>query len=76
VIEQIRARIDATDGFVRLAPPALKPGAKVRIAEGPFSGMDAVFTAMQGEDRVRLLLSMLGTEREIVVPRQVLGARI
>lgn len=76
VIDQIRSRMDGDCGFVRLTPPALEPGAKVRIHEGPFSGLDAIFTAAHGEDRVRLLLSMLGTEREIVVPRHALGARI
>lgn len=76
VIDQIRVRIDPDNGFVRLAPPQLQPGAKVRINEGPFSGMDAIFTARHGEDRVRLLLSLLGSEREIVVPECVLGARI
>ena len=58
------------------APPALQPGATVRIKEGPFSGMDAIFAANHGEDRVRLLLSLLGSEREIVVPKHALGARI
>ncbi len=76
VIQQIRARIDLEDGFVRLAAPDLAPGTKVRINEGPFSGLDAIFAARQGEDRVRLLLTMLGAEREVVLPRSVLGARI
>ena len=76
VIQQIRARIDVDDGFVKLAPPELLIGTKVRINEGPFSGLDAIFAARQGEDRVCLLLSMLGSEREIVVPRSALGARI
>ena len=76
VIEQIRARIDVDDGFVKLAPPEMLAGTRVRINEGPFSGLDAIFAARHGEDRVRLLLTMLGSEREIVVPRSVLGARI
>ncbi len=74
--DQIRQRMDPEDGFVRLAPPELQPGARVRINEGPFSGMDAIFAAKHGEDRVRLLLSLLGSEREIVVPKHALGARI
>jgi transcriptional antiterminator RfaH len=76
VIEQIRARIDLDDGFVRLTAPDLMPGTKVRINEGPFSGLDAIFAAGQGDDRVRLLLTMLGSEREVVLPRSVLGTRI
>ena len=76
VITQIRARMDDDDGFVRLAAPELLAGTKVRINEGPFSGLDAIFAAAHGDDRVRLLLTMMGSEREIVVPRSVLGARI
>ena len=76
VVEQIRARIDAEDGFVKLAVPDLVCGAAVRINEGPFSGLDAIFMSHQGEDRVRLLLTMLNSEREIVIPKSVLGARI
>ena len=76
VIDQIKARIDLDDGFVRLTAPDLAPGTKVRINEGPFSGLDAIFTAAHSDDRVRLLLTMLGSEREVVLPRRVLGARI
>lgn len=76
VIDQIRSRIDVHDGFVRLAVPELAPGTKVRINEGPFSGLDAIFASAYGEDRVRLLLTMLGSEREVVLPRSILGARI
>lgn len=76
VIAGIRERMDSDDGFVRLKAPDLVPGTRLKINEGPFSGLDAIFTAAHGEDRVRLLLTMLGSEREVVVPRSVLGARI
>lgn len=76
IIEQIRARIDDADGFVKLALPELQAGAKVRINEGPFSGLDAIFMSHQGDDRVRLLLTMLNSDREIVIPSYALGARI
>ena len=76
VVEQIRARIDDADGFVKLALPELHAGAKVRINEGPFSGLDAIFMSHHGEDRVRLLLTMLNSDREILVPKYALGARV
>jgi len=76
VIAQILARIDPEDGFVRLGVPDLLPGAAVRINEGPFTGLDAIFVSYHSDDRVRLLLQMLGSEREIVIPKFVLGARI
>lgn len=76
VIEQIRGRIDASDGFVRLAPPTLIPGSTVRIHEGPFSGLDAIFAQSLGSERVRLLLVLLGSERSIELPRSAIGSRI
>jgi hypothetical protein len=39
-------------------------------------GWDAVFVAKEGFDRVRLLLQILGTAREVVLPRQQLGLSI
>lgn len=76
IIEQIRARIDSEDGFVKLAVPDLLPGALVRINEGPLSGLDAIFMSHLGDDRVRLLLTMLNSQREIVLEKSVLGSRI
>ncbi|MFO1496460.1 MAG: transcriptional activator RfaH [Lysobacterales bacterium] len=76
VIEQIRARMDPEDGFVRLQAPVLTPGSPVRIHEGPFSGLDAIFEQYLGSERVRLLLVLLGSERGIVLPRAAIGSRI
>jgi len=76
VIARIRERIDAEDGLVRLAAPDLQPGQCVRVTEGPLLGWDAVFLAREGFDRVRLLLQILGTAREVVLPRQQLGLSV
>ncbi len=76
VIDAIVSRIDADDGFVKLVAPDLVPGARVRINEGPFSGLDAIFQCAVGTDRVALLLNMLGQDRRVVVERQALGQRI
>lgn len=76
VIAQIQSRVDLSDGFVRLAAPPLEPGRAVRIHEGPLSGLDAIFQSMVGVDRVRLLLTLLGSERSVVVERSAIGSRI
>jgi len=76
VIEHIKQRIDAENGFVRLEAPNLRPGQPVRLTEGPFSGLDAVFVMNQGTDRVRLLLELMGMAREIVVPKGQLAAHL
>ncbi len=76
VIERIRSRIDVEDGFVRLDAPDLVPGQRVRLTDGPFSGLDGVFVLQEGMDRVRLLLEFLGTSREVVLPRSQLAVRL
>ncbi len=46
----------------------LKPGDKVRIHEGPFSGYGAVFdTRLPGEERVRVLLKLINDKRQVPV---------
>ncbi len=76
VIEQIRARLDPGDGMVRLDAPAWAPGTKVRISEGPLSGIAAIFVSNDGADRVRMLVELLGTAREVVLPRRQVAVRI
>jgi len=76
VIEHIKQRIDTENGFVRLEVPKFTPGQTVRLTEGPLSGLEGVFLLDQGVDRVRLLLQLMGTTREVVVPRDQLAVRL
>ena len=46
----------------------LQPGESVRINEGPFAELEAVFLAMDGEERVVLLMNFLQREQRINVP--------
>lgn len=45
-----------------------KPGESVRINEGPFAELEAVFLAMEGEERVVLLMNFLQREQRISLP--------
>ena len=76
VIERIHARIDAEDGLVRLEFPDLAPGDRVRVRQGPLSGIEGIFLASSGGERVRLLLDLLGTTREVLLPRAQLALRV
>ena len=76
VVARIQARVDASDGFVRLEAPEFTPGQRVRVTEGALSGWEAVFKNIESGDRVRLLLELLGCNREIVVPRAQLALHI
>lgn len=76
VIERIRAHENLEDGLVRLAAPELVPGSRVCINQGPLGGFNGIFLGASGTDRVRLLLDLLGTAREVELPRQQIAVGI
>ena len=64
IIEAIRRRIDC--GLTR--EPYLKPGERVLITKGCLSGIEAIFIAGDGEERVMLLLSILQSDQTLSFP--------
>jgi transcriptional antiterminator RfaH len=64
LIEGIRNRL--AESPVR--EPYLKPGDHVRITEGAFSQLEAIFLANDGEERVVLLLNILQSEQRVSFP--------
>ena len=81
-IDSLKAMIDG-HGYIKLpdvpAKSVRRPiaiGARVRIASGPFGGMSGLYAGMSTKDRERVLLHVLGGQREIriashlVVPAQ------
>lgn len=48
--------------------PILQPGDKVRITAGSFAELDAIFLAMDGEERVTLLMNLLHREHRLSLP--------
>jgi transcriptional antiterminator RfaH len=56
IIEGIRMRL-----ATRAPEPYLKPGERVRITEGPFSHLEAIFVANDGDERVVLYDVPAGT---------------
>jgi transcriptional antiterminator RfaH len=63
LIDDIRCRLSE-----RPAEPALKPGQPVRIVEGPFRGLDAIFQTYDGEQRVCLLIELLHRQARLTLP--------
>jgi transcriptional antiterminator RfaH len=73
-IASLKAMIDA-HGYIKLpeAPPPpirrkIAIGAKVRIASGPFGGMLGLYAGMSTRDREKVLLNLLGSQRPVLVP--------
>ncbi|MES2818613.1 MAG: transcription/translation regulatory transformer protein RfaH [Pseudomonadota bacterium] len=51
-----------------LSTPPLEVGDNVRVTTGNFASLDAIFMAMDGEQRVILLLNMLNRQQQVSVP--------
>ena len=64
VIDAIRARLASDTPRI----PYLKPGERVRITEGAFSDIEAIFLATDGQERVILLLNVLNQEHRLSFP--------
>ncbi len=62
------------DGALDLAGPELKPEQIVRIIRGPFAEQFAKVESFGGEERVRVLLTMMGQTIPVEVARQDLAS--
>jgi transcriptional antiterminator RfaH len=75
IIDAVRGRMDE-EGIVTLVKPPVewKQGEKIRIGEGPFAGVDAIFVeALPDRERVVLLLDAVSSFRVILKKEQIEG---
>jgi transcriptional antiterminator RfaH len=73
-IAALKSMIDG-HGYIKLPEVPANPirrqiaiGAKVRIAAGPFGGMNGLYADMSTKDREKILLNLLGSQRLVLVP--------
>jgi transcriptional antiterminator RfaH len=72
IIESLRER--CPNGVAQIDPVKAKPGDTVRINEGPFSGLEAIFEQkLKGSERVAVLLEILGRQTRIVLPSETIA---
>lgn len=76
VIATIRARQNAENGLVELRAPALVEGSTVRVTQGPLMGLEGLLLQNDGNDRVRVLLTVLGAERNVELGLDALRASL
>jgi transcriptional antiterminator RfaH len=63
VVDNLRQRADAETGLHRLHNRApFEPGSSVRIVAGVFEGLEGVFQRESGDERVTLMLGLLGRD--------------
>ena len=72
VVEALLATVDES-GLVRL-DGGLQPGQKVRVVAGPFAQVLGVLERLDGKERVRVLLNIMGGQVPILTDRANLTA--
>jgi transcriptional antiterminator RfaH len=69
IVEDLRTRADPETGLHRLQRYLqFAPGSNVRVVAGVFDGLEGVFQRESGDERVVLLLGLLGRDTRVEVP--------
>lgn len=80
VPDALIARLKAAHGMPQapiVAEELFRDGETVQVVEGPLAGLSGIFKARSGEERVCVLLSMLGKTQEVKLSmHQVVPARM
>lgn len=67
LVERLKARA-GEDGLIKLGDPCgLKPGDKVRVRGGAFDESLGLFESVRDEDRVTILLDLLGRKVRVTI---------
>lgn len=74
VMDELRRR--CPDGEWKIGAGDLRRGDEVRILSGPFAGSAGKFVEMKSNDRVELLLKLLGGETSVVMPSSHMGLNV
>lgn len=72
IVDDLRGREEG--GIVKLGLRSFKPGDKVRFLEGSFADAIGIYEGMRDEERVSVLLDMLGRKVRVLVDELALGA--
>lgn len=76
IVAELRGRADTATGLHRLDGHALEHGAAVSVISGVFAGLDGIFEREVGEQRVVVLLRLLGQETAVRVPSGFVCPRV
>lgn len=72
IVESLQRAADGATGLHYPREPLFKPGDKVIIEQGPLAGLQAILLAETGQERVVILLEMLGRENRLPIKRDLL----
>lgn len=66
IVDGIRERVE--NNILHI--PRFSPGERVRVVEGAFADMEAIFVASAGDERVVLLMNILHRDQQIKFPAE------
>lgn len=70
VVEDLMAR-EGEDGLISLPkPPPMAPGTPVRLLDGAFASLTGLYEGMADNDRVVVLLDLLGRKARVILPAE------
>jgi transcriptional antiterminator RfaH len=68
IVQELMNRADPDTGVHKLERSLFMAGMQVRVSGGPFDGLEGVFERHDGDDRVLILLDVLGRETRVRIP--------
>jgi transcriptional antiterminator RfaH len=71
-VETLKRTADQETGIHIPQRPLFKKGDSVTIIEGPLAGLQGIFQASKGEERVILLLDILGKANTVTLQRDLI----
>lgn len=74
VVEELRAREDENGLFPLRPPPPFEPGETVRVGQGTLRDQVGQFEGVADQDRVVILLNMLGRPFRVTLPLEAVEA--
>ncbi len=72
VIDELKARVNPSDGLIPVNTDAIRDGDEVQVFDGPFAEMEGVFKEHRGRSRSLLLLEILGRKTAVEIDSRLL----
>ena len=72
IIKQIQNQVNTETGLIEIMPVKYEPGDKVRVLDGPLTGLEGIFKQTSSESRVILLMNMFGSQAKVQVQKDQL----
>jgi len=67
IINAIRQRIEVDTGLIKIQPVQIKPGDKVRVFDGPLTGVNGIVQEKNSNNRAMIMMELLGRPTRVEV---------